>query len=177
MEGAQNVMLSDLSLTLAVIFTADFRHGDSMKQINKTLFTASLFAVFGITGNASAHDQSGVLGKLPSSTHFYQVTCSDDGNGPADHLSIQVKDELPKAKPLINVLVVTGLTAQSTTDLVDGDALASPLLNIKGGDGSGTITYYVFVTKTALGKETYTLDYHCITSNEVHTGTDIYRFN
>ncbi len=146
-----------------------------MKHINKALAAVSVFAA--LTGNASAHDQGGTLGKKASSTNFYQVTCSDDGNGPADHLYIQVKDELPKAKPLVSALVVTGLVAQNTTDLVDGDALASPALNIKGGNGSGTIDYYVIITKTAAGVETYTLDYHCMTSGNVHTGTDIYPLN
>lgn len=143
-----------------------------MKPINfKKVLVASLLGSLGIVGSVSAHDQGGTLKKAASSTDYYQVTCDDDGNGPADHLFIQVKDELPKAKPLVSVLVVSGLIAQNSTDAIDGDATGSPALNIKGGNGA---TYYVFVNKTSVGVENYTLDYHCLTSTGDHTGTSIY---
>jgi hypothetical protein len=144
-----------------------------MKPIifNKALLAASILAALGYVGGVSAHEQGGTLGKPAATTHYYQVTCYDDGSGPADHLSIQVKDELPKAKPLVSVLVVTGLQAKNSTDAIDGDAIASPVLNIKGVNGT---TYYVFVNKTSTGIETYSLDYHCLTSTNAHTGTDIY---
>jgi len=139
----------------------------------KVFAPATLLAVVAYAGGASAHEQSGALGKAASATDYYQVTCSDDGNGPADHLFVQIKDLAPVAKPMVSILVVNGLQAKTSTDPIDGDATGSPGLNIKGGT---TATYYVLVSKTAAGAENYFFDYHCLTANGDHTGTDIYPF-
>ncbi len=137
------------------------------------LATVTVFGVLGYAGGASAHEQYGALGKAASATDYYQVTCSDDGNGPGDHLFVQIKDLAPVAKPMVSILVRNGLQAKNTTDAVDGNATGSPGLNIKGGT---TATYDVFVSKTAAGAENYFFDYHCLTANGAHTGTDIYPF-
>ncbi len=140
-----------------------------MKHIifKKAFVAASALTILGYVGGASAHDISGALGKSPTATDYYQLSCYDDGNGPADHLSIQVIDMAPVAKPLISVQVTKGILAGNTTDAVDGNATYSPALKMKGGDGD----YAVTVDKTAAGLETYSLQYHCETSTGDHTGT------
>ena len=143
-----------------------------MNYIKEAFVTTLLLGVVGYVGSVSAHEQNGALGKAASATDYYQVTCSDDGNGPADRLIVQIKDVAPAVKPLVSVLIINGLQAQNTTDAVDGDATGSPALNIKGK----TTTYYMLVSKTAAGVETYSLDYHCLTLSGAHTGTDIFPF-
>lgn len=140
-----------------------------MKHIifKKAFVTASVLTVLGYAGSASAHDISSGLGKAATATDYYQISCYDDGNGPADHLYIQVIDMAPVAKPMISVQVTKGILASNTTDAVDGNATYSPALTIKGGNGD----YAVTIDKTAAGLETYSLQYHCETSSGDHTGT------
>jgi len=137
----------------------------------KILFvTVSCLGALGFSAMVSAHE-SGTrsLGNAAGATDFYQVSCFDDGDGPADYLEVQLQDLAPKPTPdpMISIQVIKGLKAANTTDQVDGDAALSPLIQLHGGNG----TYLVTVDKTKAGKENYQFTYHCMTADNVHTGT------
>ena len=135
--------------------------------IKKALLTASVLSLLGYVGSASAHDQAGALGAAAAATEYYKVTCYDDGAGPTASLSLQVIDLAPVAAPLVSVQVLKGILVKNTTDAVDGNAAYSPALSLAGGNGA----YSVIVDKTAIGAETYSLQYHCLTSAGAHTGS------
>ena len=139
--------------------------------LKTSLVTAAWLAAASI---ASAHNQNGALGTAAGATDYYQVTCSDDGNGPAAYLAFEITDLAPKAAPIVSgqVAAIVGRVgvAANTTDAVDGNAASSPTINVQGGNG----VYYVTIDKTKAGAELYSFDYHCMTSSGVHTGTSIY---
>ncbi len=134
----------------------------------KTLAAISALSLLGYAGIASAHDYNGALGKPAAATDLFQVSCFDDGSGPADRLAVQVREEAPASGPLVSVQVVSGIVAKNTTDPVNGNATYSPVINVKGNN-----TYSLTVDKTKAGKvaTTYAISYHCLTSANAHTGT------
>ncbi|MDO9103471.1 MAG: hypothetical protein Q7U57_00780 [Methylovulum sp.] len=144
-----------------------------MKKISlkPVLAMVSLLAVLGQANVAVAHDQSGSLGNANSAIDQYQVHCFDDGSGANDHLEVAVKDLAPKATPKVSLQVIRDDTATNTTDAVDGDASYSPEVSVKG---SADQYYLMTVDKTAAGAENYLIEYHCITGDNQHTGTDIF---
>ncbi len=122
-----------------------------------------------------AHEQSGSFTSgAAAATDYYQVTCSDDGNGAPDHLSFQVKDLTPNASR-VSVLVGKGATcspkacARNSTDRIDTDAAYSLPASVAQGPG----VYLVFVKHTGPGSDAYSLSYHCETVDNLHTGTNI----
>lgn len=119
-----------------------------------------------------AHDMSGSLGNASSSIDQYQVHCFDDNTGPNAKLEISVQDNSPKVAAKVSLQVAVNNTAFNTTDAVDGDASFSPELSVKGDADE---YYYVTVDKTAAGEENYLIEYHCMTSDNQHTGTDIFQ--
>jgi hypothetical protein len=62
-----------------------------------------------------------------------------------------------------------GSKAISTTDVVPGDDRPSPSIKLSGGNG----VYFMIVSKTKAGTRNVSVDYHCMTANNVHTGTDV----
>ena len=134
----------------------------------------ALFAIFAIApGPAAAHTQSGSLGAGASATDLYQVVCSNDGTGAPGSLSVQVLDDAPAAAPRVSVQVRNGLLLSSSSDAVDGDATASPLIHV---DVTTTLVFDVLVDKSGAGSENYVLTYHCLTGPNgtgLHTGTDL----
>lgn len=137
------------------------------KQADYPLIALLLLPLF--SGNLWAHTQLGALGKPASATDIYQVTCLDDGNGPPHHLSTQVMDRAPVAPPMVSVTMTKDGKSAKSTDPIDGDNQYSPETPLPGGGGA----YLVSVTKSAKGSEIYTLQYHCITANNVHTGSSL----
>jgi|JI10StandDraft_1071094.scaffolds.fasta_scaffold477092_3 hypothetical protein len=126
-----------------------------------------------VAGPGLAHTQSGALGNGAASTDYYQIICSDDGTGPPASLSVQILDGAPAAAPMVSVQVRSGLELASSTDPVDGDTTASPLIHVNGG---AEVVYEVLVDKSGAGSENYTLTFHCLTGPNgtgLHTGTDI----
>ncbi len=124
---------------------------------------------------SQAHDIAGPIdpaGDVPSFTAVALVTCFDDGNGPADYLVANIKDH-PANPPvegmLVNLILFKGGQAISTTDIVPGDDSPSPSVSLRGGAGG----YYMIASKTLAGVRDIVVDYHCMTANHVHTGTDI----
>ena len=143
------------------------------KNLKRMVVAVSWLSALAAPVMASAHE-SGVrsLGYGAAATDFYQVSCYDDGNGPADYLEVQLLDLAPKPTPdpVISIQVIKGIKASNATDLGDGDAKPSPALRLHGGNG----TYLVTVNKTRMGKETYQFSYHCVTDalhGNAHTGT------
>ena len=105
-------------------------------------------------------------------TDFFEVTCSDAGNGAPASLVVSIEDTAPLAAPLMSEQIVKGNAATNTTDPVDGDAVESSDVFVDGGAG----TYDVFVDKTESGVESYVLRFACMTGaggTGVETGTTI----
>lgn len=122
-----------------------------------------------------AHDVAGPIdptGDVPSFTAVALVTCFDDGNGPADYLMANIKDH-PANPPVegmfVNLTLFKGDQAISTTDIVPGDDSPSESVSLRGGAGS----YHMIASKTRAGVRDIVVDYHCMTANHTHTGTDI----
>jgi hypothetical protein len=142
---------------------------DIMKTlINKTALISALLLAF--SGIVAADGLSDSLGNPANATDYYVVDCQDDGRGPPNQLTVQVADNLPSAAPVVSVQVTKDFGAFNSTDQIDGDALFSPWVTLKGGAGS----YFITVDKSKAGVESYSLTYHCQTSTGVHTGTSIF---
>ncbi len=118
-----------------------------------------------------AHDLSGSLGFASTSIDYFQVHCFDDGAGPNGYLEVALKDIAPVATPKISLQVIRDNMATNTTDPIDGDAGESPILSV---NGSGDQYYLLTIDKTAAGAENYSVEYHCMTNDNQHTGTELY---
>lgn len=138
--------------------------------MKNTIMMAALLVATGHAGLVSAHD-SGTrsLGTAIGATDLYQVNCSDDGTGNADHLFFQLQDLAPVAAPVISAQVLKYPRAANTTDQVDGNAALSPTIKLKGGNG----TYFIIVDKSKAGGELYKFNYHCETAGNGETGTEL----
>jgi hypothetical protein len=133
---------------------------------------ALIALAIGQAGSAAAHTQAGSLGDAAAATDYYDVTCSDDGNGAPASIILQVTDTVADGLPLVSAQVHKGSLLTNTTDPADSDSTPSPLVFLNGGPG----VYEVLVDKTGSGAETYTLSFHCQTGPNgtgVHTGTSI----
>ncbi len=130
-------------------------------------------ALFGLVQSTHAHDAAATMDPASNSATFTGygfVTCFDDGNGVADKLVASVRDHSPPvAGLLVNLQILKGNRAASVTDPVSGDGNSSPAISVKGGNG----VYLILVNKTAPGARDFSIEYHCMTANNVHTGTDI----
>lgn len=139
------------------------------KAVKIIFFVVSL----GYAGVSSAHEAGATMdpnGNVAGFTGYALVTCFNDGNGDADHLTVSIKDtSSPKDKLLVNLQIIKGNHANSTTDPVSGDSNFSPAVSVRGGNG----VYFLLVNKTAAGARSFLVSYHCMTASEVHTGTDI----
>lgn len=122
---------------------------------------------------SSAHDAGATMdpnGSVAAFTGYALVTCFDDGNGPADNLVASIKDtSAPQDNLLVNLQIIKGNHAISTTDPVSGDGNFSPEVRVHGGNG----VYQLLVNKTKAGARSFIVSYHCITASNAHTGTDI----
>ncbi len=136
-----------------------------------------LMLVAAPAGLALAHTENGSLGAPAEATDFYQITCTDDGNGVPASMVAQVINRSAAPAPYVNVVVHRGVAATNTTDATAGDAVASPLVYVNGGDG----VYNVFLSKSGPGAASYTLTFHCMTGTNgggIHTGTtSVFRQN
>lgn len=138
-----------------------------------TVLTTLLF--FGSSGVVKAHEIAGPIdpvGNVPSFTAVAMVTCYDDGNGPADYLVANIKDfpSNPAVEGMfVNMTLFKGSKAISVTDVVPGDDNPSQFIKLSAGNG----VYFMIVSKTKAGARNVFVDYHCMTANNVHTGTDI----
>jgi hypothetical protein len=142
-------------------------------SLKKSLLTALISVVAGYAGFASAHTAGGVIdaaGTNASATDFATVSCFNDGSGAPAYLAIQIQDEsAPVPGLLMTMMAAKGNQVITTSDPVSGDSNFGPSVQLKGGDG----TYYITASKTAAGSRRFTVSYHCMTSSNDHTGTDI----
>lgn len=127
---------------------------------------------------SKAHDAGAIMdpnGTVAAFTGYALVTCSNDGNGDADNLTASIKDtSAPQRDPsqgdlLVNLQIIKGNHAISTTDPVPGDGNFSPEVKVHGGNG----VYQLLVNKTKAGARSFIISYHCMTASNDHTGTDI----
>ena len=129
--------------------------------------------MLGVIHTGLAHDAAATMDSVGNSATFTGygfVTCFDDGNGVADKLVASVRDHSPLvAGLLVNLQILKGNRAASVSDPVSGDGNGSPSISVKGGNG----VYLILVNKTAPGARDFSIEYHCTTANDVHTGTDI----
>ncbi len=139
-------------------------------SLKKIIMAASIMIA---ASDASAHSAGAtidVAGSNASATDLASVICYDDGNGAPHHLYTQIQDT---SSPVSGLLVSTQIYKDSqmtnTTDTVSGDANYSNQATLNGGGGE----YIISVSKTASGARNFNITYHCQTSADVHTGTDI----
>lgn len=141
------------------------------KGLTSQLITA--IALFGLVQSSHAHDAAATMDPVGNSATFTGygfVTCFDDGNGSADKLVASVNDLSPPVPGLlVNLQILKGNRAASVTDPVSGDGNGSPVITVRGGNG----VYLIMVNKTGVGARNFSIQYHCMTANDVHTGTDI----
>ena len=144
-----------------------------MKNILKKIAAAGAFSlVAGYAGTAAAHDVfSQPIGAAVNATDLYQVTCSDDGDGPAQRLDVYLRDDTTGTS-ILSVQVQKGVLAKNITDPKGADGLYTPVTSLLGGNG----VYNLIVDKTIAGARVFDITYHCMTSDNVHTGTSIVRW-
>ncbi len=125
------------------------------------------------SGVSHAHTGGGTLDSenmFRSFTGQAQITCFDDGNGPADHVIVRIRDNSPPVPNLlVNLQVYKGNKANSISDTTSGDADFSPFITLQAGPG----VYWILVNKTDVGTRFFEIEWHCNTIDSVHTGTDI----
>lgn len=132
---------------------------------------SALSLIAGYASMASAHDWlNEPIGATLSATDYFQVTCSNDGNGNAARLDISVNDDTAGAS-ILSLQVHKGLLAKNTTDVTGANGVYSPVVSVAGGNG----VYNVIVDKTTAAARQYDISYHCMTSTNVHTGSAIAR--
>jgi hypothetical protein len=103
-------------------------------------------------------------------TGLGRVTCFDDGSGPAALLMARIRDNSSVVPGLlVNLQLLKGPAALSISDTVSGDATYSDYIALPGGNG----VYTIMVNKTAAGARNFDLEWHCLTADNLHTGTDI----
>ncbi|WP_022950090.1 hypothetical protein [Methylohalobius crimeensis] len=129
-------------------------------------------ALFAAT--AQAHTGGTVLdpgGANPHATDMADISCSSSDNlPPTAKLFARVKDQSPpEAGLLVNMQIIKGRQAISVTDEFSGDGEFSAPVELFGGSG----TYTMLVDKTGLGPRSFEVEWHCMSENNIHTGTDI----
>jgi len=143
-------------------------------KVQKFLQVIFIMTATGYVASSNAHDAAAEMdpnGNVASFTGYAQVTCFDDGNGPADYLEATIEDtsKVLVENLLVNLQLIKGERAISISDPIAGDGNPSPIVILQGGNG----VYLILVNKTGAGARSFGVDYHCKTANGTHTGTDI----
>jgi len=143
----------------------------ALKKISISVFMAACTMSY---AQFSGADEGGAVldptGTVRNFTGYAQISCFDNGNGPADYLEADIIDlSAPVDHLLVNLVLIKGDRAISVSDTVSGDANPSPPIILQGGNG----VYLLLVNKTDVGARQFIVDYHCKTATGVHTGTDI----
>lgn len=132
-----------------------------------------LAALVGAPGIAEAASWTGSLPATATAARLLFLDCSNDGAGAPLSATVQVRDLAPAAAPIVSVQLRKGAAATNSTDDVDGDGSASPLVFVNGGSGR----YDVYVVKTAAGEEAFEVVAQCWTGvggSGVATGTALF---
>jgi len=139
----------------------------------RNLLGLMLVLMLGMCSQANAHSARAILdkkGTSPSFTALARVTCYDDGVGPAASLLVRIRDNsAPVAGLYLNLQLLKGTRAISITDTESGDADYSDYISLPAGNG----VYSVILNHTRAGARDFDIEYHCITADDEHTGTDI----
>jgi hypothetical protein len=148
-----------------------------MRRRGSAVRRVGVFVMFvAFLGATRAADAATLSGSLPSSAtaaRLLFLECSDGGAGPPLSATVQVRDLAPVAAPIVSVQLRKGAAATSSSDDVDSDASASPLVYVNGGSGR----YDVFVDKTASGEEAFEVSAQCWTGTAgsgAPTGTSLF---
>lgn len=140
-------------------------------KLNQALAGALLAITMGYAQLGAAHEGSAVMdseGIAPNFTGYAIVTCENEGDTPTDHLFATITDLSPPVPNLlVNLQIIKGDLAVSTTDPISGDANPGPEARLHGGNG----VYLVLVNKTNAGARAFKLSYHCQTAAGIHTPT------
>jgi hypothetical protein len=110
-------------------------------------------------------------------TDYYQITCSDDGTGVPAYLLIAVRDKTAGTS-VLSATIQKGLLSRQTTDVTGGtDTTYSPMISLYGitltNPAGGIGIYHVIVSKNLYPTRNYDMQYHCMTADNLHTGTSI----
>jgi hypothetical protein len=120
-----------------------------------------------------AHGGSAVFDPEGNSDSFIaltRITCFDDGTGNADYLVARIRDTSPPVTGrFLNLQLLKGTRAISISDITPGDANYSPYIMLSGGNG----VYTLMINHTRAGAQNFDLEWHCMTKDNLHTGTDI----
>ncbi|MFZ4700329.1 MAG: hypothetical protein ACOYMG_09775, partial [Candidatus Methylumidiphilus sp.] len=139
----------------------------------KSIITAAVLVAAAYAGQSLAHSAGATIdaaGNNASATDLAEVFCYNDGSGEPDQLFVQIRDNSsPVAGLLLSAQIYKDNQMTNTTDTVSGDSGYSNSAVVKGGFGG----YNISVSKTKAGARDFDITYHCLTSGDVHTGTDI----
>ncbi len=145
----------------------------NLSSLPKILVTVSIIITTCYAATINAHGGGATLdpaGNKATFTALARVTCFDDGNGPADHLVAKIRDNSPPIPGMfVSLQLLKGSKAISVTDTTPGDAQFSEQVSLQGGNG----VYFMMANKTVAGARDFEVEWHCMTANQVHTGTDI----
>ncbi|WP_428353464.1 hypothetical protein [Methyloprofundus sp.] len=140
---------------------------------NILLKTALLLVSSAFSSISFAHSAGAILGAVGNNAHataFAAITCFDDGNGSPAGLFAEIRGGVePEDGGLISMQLHKGRQVTSTTDTVLGDADFSEAVQLNAGPG----VYNMFVNKTDEDSIQFEVTWHCMTKDQVHTGTDI----
>jgi hypothetical protein len=144
-----------------------------MAQMNKLQFFVFTAAFSLCTVPVLAHTTRATMDAAGGSATFTglaNVTCSNDGSGAPALLTARVRDNSPAVPGLlINLQILKDGSALSISDPVSGDANYSESIAVPGGAG----VYTMMVNKTAAGARNFDIEWHCMTADGQHAGTDI----
>ena len=148
-------------------------------KIKKIILVGLLIIASGFQFKAVAHSLNGQslaseIAKLTSGpTDLWLVSCSNDGNGPAAYLKVQLQ-----ATPATHLQISRNQQSISVTGVSTAQGRFSKFITLKPAkpgttvnDGNGD--YLVMVNKSQPSRASYSFDYHCMTASGGHTGTDI----
>ncbi len=142
-------------------------------NLRKQSILIGLAVLVGYSSLASAHSARAVLDAAGNNANFTalaRVTCFNDGSGNAAYLTARVRDNSPAVTGLlINVQLLKGTMAISATDAVSGDASYSDAIALPAGNG----VYTMMLNKTLAGARSFDIEWHCMTADGAHAGTDI----
>ncbi len=130
------------------------------------LLATTITNAFGHGGNAVFDPE----GNSETFTALARITCFDDGTGDAGFLIARIRDNSPPLEGLfLNLQILKGTRAISISDQTPGDAEYTPYVSVAGGNG----VYTLMLNHTRAGAHNFDLEWHCLTPDNLHTGTDI----
>jgi hypothetical protein len=137
-------------------------------MIIKTLIkTGALFLAVSHQNMVMAHELSSALVENVGATAYYTVTC---GTGTTKLVS-SIKSGTPGAS--VSLQLQKLLKAGNTSDVTGGDLTYSPELTLSFKGTSGKGAYNMLIDKTSSGPVTYSIQYHCMSGDNIHKGTTI----